>query len=440
MRRPVKLISEEEATALLAVAPLASEHREQIAKDTAALLASTSSMRVPRIVALLDGDARDTGLSVDRPLFQPFPSEAVFQRFGPGDVLELPLSFRNVDRVARRLQVQASQSPYFELVAPQGPPAKVAPGVEATYVLRFRPDEDKDYADELVCVTEREKFVVPVRALGSRAALDLPDRVDFGEGVVKAEAVRAMLVRNIGDRASHFRLQAAAPFSVSPDHGRLEPQASMQLRVAFSPERALPHDSELRVTYDTGEVTRTLLSGTGINANVRLERGALRFENTYLGLASQRTVKLVNRSGVKARFHWKSAATFEEEDDTRHQLTSTLEREKTGEVDDFMRMLEADPTVASHLSLLERKYEGRRREIEQDPQLYEADLFAVEPVEGEIWPNAVGVWARRERERERESEEKKRVPLLSVFRSPSISSSALLNSLPKSGARSDGDV
>ena len=36
-----------------------------------------------------------------------------------------------------------------------------------------------------MCVTEREKFVVPVRAVGARALLDFPDEVNFSAAPVK---------------------------------------------------------------------------------------------------------------------------------------------------------------------------------------------------------------------------------------------------------------
>lgn len=36
-----------------------------------------------------------------------------------------------------------------------------------------------------MCVTEREKFVVPVRAIGARALLDFPDKVNFPTSPVK---------------------------------------------------------------------------------------------------------------------------------------------------------------------------------------------------------------------------------------------------------------
>lgn len=45
----------------------------------------------------------------------------------------------------------------------------------------------QDYTHELICITEREKFLVPVRAIGARAILDFPDEVNFGTCPVKVK-------------------------------------------------------------------------------------------------------------------------------------------------------------------------------------------------------------------------------------------------------------
>ena len=36
-----------------------------------------------------------------------------------------------------------------------------------------------------MCVTEREKFVVPIQAIGARALLDFPDEINFTSAPVK---------------------------------------------------------------------------------------------------------------------------------------------------------------------------------------------------------------------------------------------------------------
>ena len=40
-------------------------------------------------------------MDVDQALFQPFPSEIVFQKFHPHQTIEVPLTFRNLDRVSK---------------------------------------------------------------------------------------------------------------------------------------------------------------------------------------------------------------------------------------------------------------------------------------------------------------------------------------------------
>lgn len=45
---------------------------------------------------------------------------------------------------------------------------KIASGLEVEFVVSFRPEENIDYSMDLVFVTDREKFVVPVTAIGAR--------------------------------------------------------------------------------------------------------------------------------------------------------------------------------------------------------------------------------------------------------------------------------
>jgi len=47
---------------------------------------------------------------------------------------------------------------------------KIAPGMEKSFSIVFRAEEVKDYRCDLLCITEREKFVIPVSAVGLRGA------------------------------------------------------------------------------------------------------------------------------------------------------------------------------------------------------------------------------------------------------------------------------
>ena len=57
---------------------------------------------------------------------------------------------------------------------------KVAPGLEIGFLIKFSPETKTDYKYQLTVVTEREKFKVPIVAIGKKALIDFPDVIDFG--------------------------------------------------------------------------------------------------------------------------------------------------------------------------------------------------------------------------------------------------------------------
>lgn len=66
----------------------------------------------------------------------------------------------------------------------------------------------QDYAHEILVATEREKFLIPIRAIGARAILDFPDEITFPMTAVKStNASKVLFVRNIGNREARFILQ-----------------------------------------------------------------------------------------------------------------------------------------------------------------------------------------------------------------------------------------
>ena len=87
--------------------------------------------------------------------------------------------------------------------------------MEISYIIRFKPDAQvEDYHYDLIVVTEREKFVVPIRARGGSALLEMPDSLEFGTAPVKYETGKTILVRNVGEKATKFLLKVLPPFTI----------------------------------------------------------------------------------------------------------------------------------------------------------------------------------------------------------------------------------
>ncbi|KAL5255873.1 hypothetical protein ACHWQZ_G011188 [Mnemiopsis leidyi] len=355
-------------------------------------LLQTKEMRLPKIIQLLDISAfsniKDTQLAIDEPLFQPFPSELYFQRFVPCQSYELPLSLRNNDKVARAVRVSQVESPYFEIITPPNASAKVAPGIDITFTIKFMPTEQKDYYHEIVVATEREKFLVPVHCMGSRAVLDFPDTVDFGTQPVKHESTKTLLIRNVGSREARFSFKLGDPYSVKPTHGSLGIGGSMQVHISYNPSATGSQIQDMVLQYDTGEDVSIGLCGSATDANVRLEKTMLKLETTYITMSTQKTISIHNRSNIVVHYQWKKYATLGEERNTKDMCFMDLEKEEEDEMQAFINQCIVDPTKRHEMSLITRSYHNKKSAVNDDGMLFSDDIIVLEPMSGEIWPNS----------------------------------------------------
>ena len=350
---------------------------------------------------------------IEEPLFQPYPADLVFRNFEPFGTYHQRLYMRNNDSFARRVRVLSPDSPFFSirpvfddpnLAVPKN--GKVAAGMEVCFIVTFRPREKRDYNYSLVCVTEREKFSIPVRAIGTRACLDFPDDIAMGMAPVKHTTTKTFLVRNVGEKATKFALSATAPFNVEPRNGFVSQGSSVQVTIMFTPEVAMPYNGELLLEYENGQTSAVALSGDAQNINVHLSSQIIEVDPAYISLSSQKTVKVFNRSGVPVQFSWKAFGASQEEAHERHRLHMELNRmeelekknlntqyfeEEEGDADDYSDDERANNMPASkrrELASLTRKYKHLRRAVQEDALLFADENFSIEPVSGEVWANS----------------------------------------------------
>eukprot|EP00116_Pleurobrachia_bachei_P004133 sb/3464395/ len=250
------------------------------------------------------------------------------------------------------------------------------------------PAEQKDYYHEIVVATEREKFLIPVHCMGSRAVLDLPDNIEFGIQPVKHKTTKTLLVRNIGSREARFSFKTEEPYSVAPSHGSLGVGGSMQVHVTFDPLVTGTHINDMVLQYDTGENIAIELSGNATDANIRLEKNQIKMESTYITLSTQKTFTIHNRSNIVVRYEWKKYASRSKEEEIKKSCFQDLESDEESDLDKFMKQCISDPTKRHELSLVSQTYQNKKMAVEDDLLLFEDDNITLEPISGEIWPNS----------------------------------------------------
>ncbi|XJO77830.1 hypothetical protein BDV3_002359 [Batrachochytrium dendrobatidis] len=335
---------------------------------------------------------RSTDIPFDRPLFRPEPSNITLQNYLPFKTYELVINFRNLDKCARRISIEPTNSPHFSVHGWKNNSlcsGKVAPGMDVSFIVKFKPEENVDYAYSLVCITEREKFLLPIKTIGARGVLDLPDDVIFGDCPVNYSSVKTLLVRNIGNALAKFDVKVDGPFSITPNTGCIEIGQTMQMDASFLSKKSGSFESSLTITFHTGETVAIRLTGTAENISVKLEKNLLRMENTSITLASSKLIRIFNKSDTMVSYIWKRLANEnEDQHERKRQLLYSLNDQRK-ECDLYAATKDDGPkTDMVDISLLAQKYNTCARIIQNQSFSFQNTVFQIEPLSGIIWPGA----------------------------------------------------
>ena len=392
-------------------------------------------------------------VDAETPLFQPFPPELGFHRYEPNKTYEQILWFRNNDYVPRRIKIERPKGGTFAVKrmrgkrgeklreepedagkktgplrngrpGPDPSVGKVAPGMEVAFKVRFVPTDTEDYALDLVVATERERFVVPIRCVGDKPALDFPDLVAFESTPAKCSSTATRVVRNVGTKRAHFAFHVPEPFAAFPSEGVLDVGESVQIRMEFHPERCGTYEAEMEIDCGDGAAPAFVgLIGDGVEMRVGLDCGEVEMLPTFVRKRTRRVFRVVNRGDRVARFEVKRLADAFLDDEARRRATRAFRREDDEFLSSSARALTGhrgsndgfelrndgsndgsndDPVVSSTSSSYDSadeddilgaeavafatRREGLDRALGADALLFEHAAFSVSPLRGEVQP------------------------------------------------------
>mmetsp|Transcript_89387 Transcript_89387/g.289076 ORF Transcript_89387/g.289076 Transcript_89387/m.289076 type:complete len:2348 (-) Transcript_89387:56-7099(-) len=215
------------------------------------------------------------------------PDTVTFRDYQVGGVYEVPLEFKNVTQVGRRLRVLPCSSQSFSLgqmryegdarKAPSGidPNAVIAPGMSAHVKLRFAPSDLNDENDELTIATEFGDYKLPVCSRRVQPELLYQDPVDCGCILAGGSTSTAVLIRNHGGEGSFRLVQPGAEtdedscyyetqedgstsfvsrrFTLTPASFYLDANQATDIKVTFRSPDVGTHRFPLEIEGDNGK-------------------------------------------------------------------------------------------------------------------------------------------------------------------------------------------
>lgn len=342
---------------------------------------------------------------INVPLFEANPAVIEFHDYEPFGTVDKVIKFRNNDHVARRIKVLQPASPHFKLIGPhmanKGPikQSKVATGMEVCYTVRFEASEIKEYATELICVTEREKFALPLRARGIVPKLATDDSVDFGPRAVKATSIKPLLIRNLGTCAVAFRVSTSgtdAAFEAWPQQGFCDIGRLTTIELHFTPSRAGNYEGELvfqMTNWTECDAPPTYhhvaLRALSVEVDVHLSTSAVSLDPAYVSLASRTSFTITNRAEIPVAYSWKQFGTVDEEEAERTRLSADLTHMQHLEEVHLEKQLSInytneDESATAAREALAVKYRHLKIALDNDDMMFADANFELTPQRGEI--------------------------------------------------------
>ena len=340
---PVRRDDEERARARAkADAMMSMDQQELELKVMKRLQAPLDFMRNPRFVLperRAPEDAPPEPQSVPRrdDWIHANPEKVHFVAYEAGGVYELPVQLHNTSTLSRRVRVLPPSTRYFSttLLSYGAEHGTIAPGMHATFHVRFAPDSLADYDDFVVIQTEKESFPLPLHARRSPPVLSLPSVLQCGHAFVGGSTTLDFGAQNTGGAGRFFLLDKAAwdagerdvqptltigPFEVSPTFLDLQPMDHFRVSVTYSPDAPGPSTATLLMVCDNCQLKEVTLAGSGCVAQLHIEsvdgqpplttdggaaaQDALDFGEVGVFTAQKSTVRVTNATPLPLQFEW----------------------------------------------------------------------------------------------------------------------------------------
>ncbi|XP_076763164.1 hydrocephalus-inducing protein [Xylocopa sonorina] len=178
-------------------------------------------------------------------------------------------------------------------------------------------------------------------------------------------------------------------FWIEPSRGRLEEEESLQFTVHFLSSKAGDFQGNLYLDYDTGIKLRIDLRSSAENCPIRVDRGTIRMEETFLGLSRSKILTIHNRSNFVVRYKWMLLENVEADNERKEHYKKLYHLVYESELP---RCVDLDHynvcTPDVHQLIYQRIYVDELEFLAKETFEYNHIYFKFVPQEGEIWPQS----------------------------------------------------
>uniref|UniRef100_A0A8C5M3C4 Calponin-homology (CH) domain-containing protein n=1 Tax=Leptobrachium leishanense TaxID=445787 RepID=A0A8C5M3C4_9ANUR len=221
-----------------------------------------------------------------------------------GESYQANLVVLNISRVVKTIKIQAPKNPQFTLnvVNPDKP---VAPGLQVTAVVNYRPKGKEDIRDTIRILVDESVIDVPLLGFTPSCYLEIDPEVNFGNIIANGKAIHKEIgVMNHGSSPGFFKMKysGSLPITITPCSGTVEPKQMLLIRMELYADKPRIIDELAKVKLQDRNEIHLPIKGNIVNQTLELldmsgkALKRIQFAATYFGTSQTQQVILYNNS------------------------------------------------------------------------------------------------------------------------------------------------
>ncbi|KAM9320035.1 LOW QUALITY PROTEIN: cilia- and flagella-associated protein 47 [Gastrophryne carolinensis] len=189
-----------------------------------------------------------------------------------GKTYQATITVQNISHVSKVIKIKGPQDAQFTLSV-QNPEKPIAPGLQVTAMIDYKPAREGDISDKLLVVVDLDSIDVPLMGFTPSCYLEMDLEVHFGNIIANSKVIsKEVAITNHGSSPGTFKIKYSGthPITITPSSGTVEPKTMQLIKMELCADTPTIFEETAKVKLQGREDTFLLIKGNIVKQSLEL--------------------------------------------------------------------------------------------------------------------------------------------------------------------------
>ncbi|XP_068124444.1 cilia- and flagella-associated protein 47 [Hyperolius riggenbachi] len=189
-----------------------------------------------------------------------------------GKTYQSTITVQNVSPTARTIKINGPQDAQFSLFV-QNPQKPLAPGLQLTATVEYKPTKKEDTRDKLLVVVDKDAIEVPLLGFAPSCYLEIDPEVNFGNVIANSKVIyKEIGIANHGSSPGTFKIKysGSKPITITPSSGIVDPRTKQFIKLELCADTPTNIQETAKVKLQGCEEMSLLIKGNIVQQSLEL--------------------------------------------------------------------------------------------------------------------------------------------------------------------------